>query len=307
VRWQLKAAIQRVLSAVPRGAEVNYLLQRHVTHGLPASDWHFSRHAAEAVRHLDAYERHAGAPRPTGELDAFEFGAGWDLIGPLSLWALGVERQTLVDVYAHVRWELVNDTLARMHRRHDELAALAQRPLRRVDPEPLSDLAALERRFGIRYLAPCDARATRLPPASFDLITSTFTLEHIPAADVAAIARECARLLRPGGVLTGSVGLEDHYAFDDPRISVYNFLRFSERRWRLVNSSLHFQNRLRARDHLRLVRGAGLAVHEHDAVLPDRLRRSVLDALPLAEPYASAYTRDELAPTELFFAAGRAD
>ena len=303
MRWQLKAAIQRALSVVPRGADLNYLLQRHVTHGLPASDWHLERHAAEARRHLDAYERHSPAPRPAGELEAYEFGAGWDLIGALSLWSLGVERQTLVDIRPHVRWELVNDAILRLHARHDEFAARAGRPLRRPDPAPVGDLAALARRFGIRYLAPRDARATGFPPAAFDLVSSTFTLEHIPARDVAAIMRECARLLRPAGVLTGAVGLEDHYAFDDPRISVHNFLRYSERRWRMVNSSLHLQNRLRARDYEALARDAGLEVLAADTVLPDAERRRALDALPLAEPFASRYTRDELAPTELFLVA----
>jgi SAM-dependent methyltransferase len=167
------------------------------------------------------------------------------------------------------------------------------------------DLAGLERRFGIRYLAPRDARATGLPSASFDLVSSTFTLEHVPARDLAAIFPECARLLRPAGVMTGSAGMEDHYAFDDARISVYNFLRFSERRWRLANSPLHYQNRLRARDYLELVRAAGLDVLAADTVLPDAARRRALDALPLAEPFASGYTRDELAPTELFLVAGR--
>jgi SAM-dependent methyltransferase len=275
-----------------------------VTHGLPASDWHLLRHADEARRHLEAYERHARAPRTAAELDAFEFGAGWDLVGPLSLWSLGVERQTLVDIYPHVRWELVNDALARLHAHHDELAATAGRPLRRPDPAPLGDLVTLQRRFGIRYLAPCDARATGLAAASFDLVSSTFTLEHIPAADVAAILRECARLLRPDGVTTGSVGLEDHYAFDDPRISVYNFLRYTERRWRLVNSALHHQNRLRARDYLQLAGAAGLTVLDADAAVPGPERLSALDTLPLAEPFASGYTRAELGATELFLVAG---
>lgn len=61
---------------------------------------------------------------------AYEFGAGWALIGPLSLWALGVSQQVLVDVNAHLRFELVNHSLAQLARHHEALEERAGRSLR---------------------------------------------------------------------------------------------------------------------------------------------------------------------------------
>src|SRR5207253_3087992 len=81
--------------------------------------------------------------------------------------------------------------------------------------------------------------------------------EHVPEDDLAEIFRECHRLLRPAGAFSCRIDLQDHYSYFDRGLSRYNFLRFSDGAWRLVNSPLHFQNRLRAVDYLRLVRDAG--------------------------------------------------
>lgn len=44
---------------------------------------------------------------------------------------------------------------------------------------------------------PRDARQTGLPASHFDFVFRTATLEHIPAEDIPAIFRECARLHHP--------------------------------------------------------------------------------------------------------------
>lgn len=46
-----------------------------------------------------------------------------------------------------------------------------------------------------------DATRTAFADASFDLVTSTLLLHEMPRAAILALLRECARLLRPGGVM----------------------------------------------------------------------------------------------------------
>jgi SAM-dependent methyltransferase len=233
---------------------------------------------------------------------AYEFGAGWDLIGPLAFRMLGVERQVLVDIRPSLRAELVEDTLRRFAELHPELERRAGRPLEPLGRPHGSPLPELLERFGIEYLAPCDARATGLPAASFDLISSTYTLEHVPPDDIVAILRECRRLLAPGGVLSCTIDLQDHYAFDDSRISVYNFLRYSERTWRLVNSSLHHQNRLRMPEHLALFAAAGLTVLDVRADTPETARAD-LAAVPVHPEIARRHAPEDLAVTSIVVAA----
>ena len=304
MRWLAKAALQRGLGALPQGERLNYVFQRHVLRSLPAGESVFRRKFSRALQHLGAYEQH-GPRTARDEAVFYEFGAGWDLAIPLSFAALGVGRQVLVDIRPSIRVALVNDSLRAFERLWPELETEAGRELHPLG-EPVSAVEDLEARFGIRYLAPCDARDTGLASDSIDFVSSTDTCEHIPEPDLARIFRECGRLLRPGGAFSCRIDLQDHYAYFDPSVSRYNFLRFSERAWRLVNSPLHYQNRLRSPDYLRLVRAAGF---ELVAERPSRAGEEALAelrALPLA-PGFRGYSEDELGVTILSLVARSPD
>lgn len=303
MRWLAKAALQRSLGALPQGERLNYVFQRRVLRSLPAGDAALRRKFSRALQHLGVYREHGPGVGPA-EACFYEFGAGWDLAVPLAYAMLGVGRQVLVDIRPSARLELVNDSIASFERLRAELEAEAGRELR-PPGGPVLALKELEPRFGIRYLAPCDARDTGLPAGSIELVTSTDTCEHIPEADLAAIFRECRRLLRPGGVFSCRIDLQDHYAYFDPGLSRYNFLRFSDRAWRLVNSPLHYQNRLRSPDYMRLVREAGFEILVERPSGPSEDGLAELEALPLA-PRFRGYGPDELGVTVLSFVARRA-
>lgn len=303
MRWLAKAALQRGLGLLPQGERLNYLFQRHVAHSLPADESLFRRKFSRALQHLAAFEEH-GTGRPAGESVFYEFGAGWDLAIPLAYAALGVGRQVLVDIRPSARVELVNDSLSAFERLWDELEREAGRDLRKLGGA-VDSLAELEERLGIAYLAPRDARATGLAGESIDFVSSTDTCEHIPEDDLAQIFAECRRLLRPGGGFSCRIDLQDHYAYFDPGLSRYNFLRFSDRTWGLVNSPLHFQNRLRAPDYLRLVREAGLELVTERPSGPSEEGLAELRALLLAPRFRNGYTAEELGVTILSFVARR--
>src|SRR3954454_11101978 len=145
MRWVAKAMIQKGISGLPRGEAVNYAIQRRVTRTLPVPDSRLLLRVDVALNHARHYAQHGG-----GSLECcrgFELGAGWELIGPMTLWMAGAERQLLVDIEPHVRLPLINHTLERLARLQGEVESRAGRELRRVPTEPLESLADLERRF----------------------------------------------------------------------------------------------------------------------------------------------------------------
>jgi SAM-dependent methyltransferase len=303
MRWLAKAALQKGLGTFPQGERLNYVFQRRVLRSLPAGDAALRQKFSRALQHLGAYEEH-GPGVPAAEATFYEFGAGWDLAIPVAYALLGVGRQVLVDIRPSARVELVNDSLASYGRLRGELEGVAGRELRPLGG-PISRLDELEDRFGIRYLAPCDARGTGLPAGSIEFVSSTDTCEHIPGADLAEIFRECFRLVRPGGAFSCRIDLQDHYAYFDRSLSGYHFLRYSDRAWSLVNSPLHHQNRLRSPEYLQLVRDAGFELVVEKPSGPSEEGRAELARLPLAERFRG-FTPDELGVTVLSFVAVRA-
>jgi hypothetical protein len=298
MRWLAKAALQRGIGALPHAESANYLFQRRVSRTLPAGVSVFRRKFRRALDHLRAFEER-GPPRELGEAVLYEFGAGWDLAIQLSYWALGIERQTIVDIRPNLRPELVNVTLDRLQALHGELEEESGRVLRSPRDRRIVSAADLGA-FGISYLAPRDARATGLDRESVDFVTSTNTLEHIPAADIVAVLAESRRLLRPDGLMSSRIDLRDHYSYSDPGLTPYNFLRYSDRTWRVIDSKLSRQNRLRRSDYLQAFAAAGLAIVDERAQAPENgVER--LKGLDLA-PRFRAYRFEDLAVTRLFIA-----
>ncbi|MDA2912732.1 class I SAM-dependent methyltransferase [Acidobacteriia bacterium AH_259_A11_L15] len=246
-----------------------------------------------ARKHFEAFRRYSR--RNIAETVFYEFGAGWDLIIPISFYAFGVERQTLVDKRKLLRFELVNDTVGRFQRLQHELH-ISRFPDKCFEEGSKSDrVFLLEKWYGIKYLAPCDARKTELRGASIDFITSTNTLEHISAHDVRLILEECHRLLKDDGLMSLTIDYQDHYSYFDSQISVYNFLQYSPAAWKLYNSSLHFQNRIRHREYLDLINRSGFVVEEENLIEGSNEDLEILRRFALAPTFRELYTPAELA------------
>jgi len=109
-----------------------------------------------------------------------------------------------------------------------------------------------------------------------DFVYSNFTLEHIQ--EPAAMVKEIARLLRPGGVTAHFIDCEDHRDFSRP----FEYLTFSDREWEATygkaggRSLWNYQNRYRASDFRRFFEDTGLEILEYtplrSGVLSDDLR-----------------------------------
>lgn len=103
-----------------------------------------------------------------------------------------------------------------------------------------------------------DAAAVPLGGASFDLITSVATLEHVgdPDGDPEDTVREIARLLRPGGFTAHQIDLRDHR---DNKNAPWDFLKYSADEWEAAESlQARRANRVRLSRWRRMFKDAGL-------------------------------------------------
>jgi SAM-dependent methyltransferase len=304
-RWYLKAALQGVLSHVPGGRRGNEFLQAHVTRSLGFSDSFFRRKAGQAARHAAAYRELARVPRD--DFTALELGTGWYPVVPVGLFLCGAGRVYTVDVRSGLTLERVRrvltayaagaaqGTLGELLPGHD---ATRVETLRAALAGPTATAEGLLSRVGVQVVVG-DVLRVGFEPGSIDLIVSNNTLEHVPAGVLEAMFGEFHRLLAADGLMSHSIDLSDHYSHFDHGISPYNFLRYSDRRWRWFNGDLGYQNRWRVSDYRDLHARIGFEIAEETSSAG---RPQLIDTVPLAGRFRG-YARDDLVPTSAWFAA----
>lgn len=257
MNWKLKSVLQSLFSHVPSGEQLNYLCQRYITKSLPFDDSTFDLNMNIACEQIQKIEKYIQCHLQ--EATFFEFGAGYELTIPLTYYALGVSHQVLVDIRKLVRGNLINHTISQFQhcKTRDNFNKVPSVSL--TSKNPLIDL---RKHYGLKYIAPCDARDTRLQAESFDCIASVNTLEHISIDDIRRIITECHRILKHNGIMSHLIDYSDHYSYADKNISSYNFLKYSDDEWKKYAPSLQFQNRMRHSDYIRLFRECGFRVLE---------------------------------------------
>jgi hypothetical protein len=276
VDWRLKCLAFHVLRFSPRS--IYTFLQRTVTrrYFLQLTDDEFA-----------AYHYHVlNLQRLPGTSRALEFGAGSNLLTALMLSAAGASEVLAYDIQRIATLAQVNDVIRQLRGR-----------IPGKWPEVVDLAADLWRHYRIRYCAPADARRTGLAAGSIDFVCSTSTLEHIPPRAIAEILTECRRIASPHALFSFIIDYHDHYSTADPRITRFNFYRYSARKWRWLNPANHYQNRLRHVDYLRLFGAQQLqALEARRVTVPE----AELHRISICPEFA-AYAPEDLASLNGFF------
>lgn len=277
-KWILKAFLQKTISLLPQSHQLNYLLQRYIAHSLPISEAQFIQKALDAAEQVTLYERFSG--KKAAQSLWYEIGSGSDLSMALCFGIKHGIKLTATDLYPIVKIPLINNNLSRM--------GVAQ---------PITNLPALTQ-FNIQYAAPTDAQQTDFKANTFDCITNTSVLEHIPAAALPAIFKECYRVLKHEGLMICVIDMQDHYSYTDSTITYCHFLRYNNFIYNnLINSNIHYQNRLRYTQYKALWEAAGFRTIYQDLAYPDAQTLAMLETLPLAEPFKNFSREDKFART----------
>lgn len=67
-------------------------------------------------------------------------------------------------------------------------------------------------------------------------------------------------MLKSNGVMSVTVDYTDHWQHSDHSISVYNYMKYTDRQWKRYNPPMHYQNRLQHSDYKRMITDCGFDV-----------------------------------------------
>jgi len=281
MNFKYKCYLQKVLSKIHNGDRLNYLFQKFVTRNLPVSDSQFLAKIDIVMKHYHNFLEYNELKTDTGKY--YEFGAGWDLIIPLSMSMLGLEVNC-IDIRKLVKPELIINTITRLKSRKNHIP-FKYKEIKSDTLIKRKILTHLKDDFHLSYHAPIDARNTNFDNDTFDFISSTSTLEHIPKEDIPLILNECFRILKNGGIFSMIIDYQDHWSYFDYNISVYNFLQFSSKQWARYNPSLNYQNRLRHPDYLHLIENTDFKIVTDIPIQPSAEDFEILKKLKINEEY----------------------
>lgn len=245
-------------------------------------------------RHLAALEKSAD-----DEFTALELGTGWFPTMVIGMYLCGAKQVWGIDIDPLLRRSRVRRVLD-LFCEYDDAGQLAKflpgvrpermRRLRELVPlldgeSPESFLARMNIHMMVR-----DARNSGLPDGSVDLFFSTGVLEYIPRAVLRGILDEFRRLATPRAVMSHWISMIDQFSYFDKSITPFNYLKYTAKQWRYLDSPMIPQNRLRISDYRALFNEAGFTITSEEGT-PGSAKD--LESIKLA-PEFSSYSKEDL-------------
>ncbi len=253
-KWILKAIVQKFISFLPFKHFFNSLFQRYVTGGIKLTEEYFFDRIVHAREHLHVFRLKTGLPFPFRTL---ELGTGWYPIVPIFNYLSGSDDINSIDINRYSNKFRILEAI-RMFDSYIKKGTLNPKnemfiderveSLGRILSRSYSSAEELLKALNIKHII-ADASKTSFPSGYFDLIHSNNTLEHIYEEKLEKILTEFTRILGPKAVMSHFIDMSDHFAHFDRSITIYNFLRFSDFQWKLIDNSIQPQNRLRMKDY----------------------------------------------------------
>lgn len=263
--WLFRTAAQRLESFIPGHDHVHNFFQAYVTKSLFLNPVTFQeRLRGEFLQHLETC--FAGQRSGTAAPNVLELGTGWYPIAPIAFYLCGAARVWTLDLKPLLRPAAVRRTLQLF------ISASERGDLKKIVPmiheDRISNLrtasemgesasaSAILGQLNINVVVGKACR-TGLSKSSIHFFFSNTVLQYICETDLLAIFVEFNRLGAPGAIMTHNIYMGDQNSRNDPSITPFNFLKFSDATWHLLDSPLRLQNRLRISDYRRIHERAG--------------------------------------------------
>jgi len=289
-KWWIKCAVQKGLSHVPFGRKINDLW-RYRTNRTWFDEFALEQGliALNMLQH-EGFDLHGKT--------VLEFGSGRRPIIPFLYRIAGCEKVILCDLFRIMSYESLKNTILNMRNRASLVSSelgISKQDIEAILPQRVDrNFEELLSQGGFEYRAPLDVRKTDYPNESIDVIASRTVLEHIPVNDLRLIMKEMRRIIKPDGVMVHIIDTSDHWQHFDRSLSRINFLKFSPGWWKVINSPIAYQNRLRVSEHLEIIRNAGFEI---SSIKTEAHKESLdnMESLKIHRFFSERFSPEELA------------
>lgn len=148
--------------------------------------------------------------------------------------------RALTDAFANLRVQWEKDR---------RITAYQTDVLRRVsEAQSLEELYEV---LSLRYAIHKEGSLSAYQDDHYDCVFSLHVLEHIRRDSVERTVFDIYRILKKGGYSIHQIGIDDHLAHYDKKVSPKNYLRYSRRTWRcFFENTVQHVNRLQGSDFL---------------------------------------------------------
>lgn len=103
-----------------------------------------------------------------------------------------------------------------------------------------------------------------------DLIFSRFVLEHLRPETIKSMHLKFKRELRSGAHIIHFISPGDHRAYVDKKLSLQDFLQYSNVEWQKKHTRFDYHNRLRLPQYLEIFNNLGFEIVHHTYEVPDK-------------------------------------
>ncbi|MCB0652238.1 MAG: class I SAM-dependent methyltransferase [Saprospiraceae bacterium] len=266
-KWILKAVVQKGISFLPFRHNINYFFQKYITKGVFLSDEYFQDRLQHAKEHIDACQKYISS---VNDKVTLELGTGWYPVVPISMFLAGAAKIHTLDIsplcdkeklcatlemFLHYQAKgEINKFFPPLPHRFDLLKDVQNNAGQLTFEQMLAKL-------NIVYTVG-DARNLPLEDNTINLVHSNNTFEHVYPEVLTGLLTEFKRVVKPEGIMSHFVDMSDHFAHFDKSISIYNFLKFSDKKWALIDNDVQPQNRWRLTDYKSLYENLNLNLLE---------------------------------------------
>ena len=291
MNFRVKCVLKTLIGIAPCSDKLDYLAQKYLSKSMPPKYKALDKKYKQMLKHHEVYQKYGAAVSDKAVL--YEIGCGWHLAMAFGFSTLGYRKIIALDVSEHIKPEVINKTIRYISENH-----MSNLQPHFVNQKNLRDI--LRDIYRIELKVPCDSSKTGLEDSAVDFIYSHNVFEHIPPNLIPRIMDECYRVLKDDGIISFAIDYSDHYTTIDKSITPYNFLQYSDKKWKKYNPPLHYVNRLRHSDFVRIFSQTGFEIVEVNVNRPQNWK-DMMGKLSFANQFKEKYTMEELSITSARF------